>query len=406
MPCPPHITNFFFLFLCRGASFREEFAHLSEVRSIVPKDVNLIALTATASLITKKVILKSLCMDTEKTFILTKVPNKLNICYRVTTKPDEKKDMLMPVVLDIKQNGRSAKKTLIICRTYQECIDIFVELVTELDSEDALFVPSLSTGDDREHVCQLYTACTAEDTKDYILKSFTSHTGAVRVVVATIAFGLGLDAPDIRQIFHWGPSSNIEAYVQETGRSGRDGLQSTAVLFLRPSDQQATDEATEQPMQVYCRNSSICRRQLLMSEFTAEAIEQPSPLHNCCDVCQQRCRCEACECIAALSSLPEVMETNTIDNEQVQLLDPQKRQQLHAELCAYRESLCQEATNVSGQAIPLLFGVEIATGLTDNLIEKIIIRSHSMDSVSQLLSLGVTSVAQAKAILHIIFSVR
>ena len=58
-----------------------------------------------------------------------------------------------------------------------------------------------------------------------------------------------------------------------------------------------------------------------------------------------------------------------------------------------------------GAGYPTLFGVEIATGLTDNLIEKIIIRSHSLDSVSQLLSLGVTSVAQAKAILHIIFSV-
>ena len=347
-------------------------------------------------------------MDTRKPFILAKVPNKLNICYHIATKPDEKKDMLMPIVLDVKQNGRSAKKTLIFCRTYQECIDIFVELVTELDSEDALFVPSLSSNDDREHVCQLYTACTAEDTKDYILKSFTSHTGAVRVVVATIAFGLGLDAPDIRQTIHWGPSSDIEAYVQETGRSGRDGLQSTALLYLRPSDQQATDEATEQPMQVYCRNSIICRRKLLMSEFTAETIEQPSPLHNCCDICQQRCPCEACECTAALSLLPEIMETTTasVGNEQVQLIDPGKCQQLHAELYAYRESICQEGTDRSGRAIPLLFGVEIATGLTDNLIEKVIIESQSLHSVSQLLCLGITSVAQAEAILNIIFSVR
>lgn len=166
----------------------------------------------------------------------------------------------MPIVQDIKQNGRSAKKMLIFCRTYQECIYTFVELTTELDSEDVLFVPSLSSSNDKEHVCQLYTACTAEDTKDYILRSFTGRTGAVRVVVATIAFGLGLDAPDIHQIFHWGPSSDIEAYVQETGRSGRDGLQSTAVLFLRAGEQQPRDEATEQqPMQVYCRNSSVCR---------------------------------------------------------------------------------------------------------------------------------------------------
>ena len=98
--------------------------------------------------------------------------------------------------------------------------------------------------------------------------------------------------------------------------------------------------------------------------------------------------------------------TATVGDEQVQLIDPRKRQQLHAELCAYRESLCQEATDRSGQAIPLLFGVEIATGLRDNFIEKVIIESQSLHSVSQLLSLGITSVAQAEAILNIIFSVR
>ena len=102
------------------------------------------------------------------------------------------------------------------------------------------------------------------------------------------------------------------------------------------------------------------------------------------------------------------METTTasVGNEQVQLIDPGKRQQLHAELCAYRESLCQEGTDRSGRAIPLLFGVEIATRLTDNLIEKVIIESQSLHSVSQLLCLGITSVAQAEAILNIIFSVR
>ena len=182
---------------------------------------------------------------------------------------------------------------------------------------------------------------------NYILRSFTSPTGAVRAVVATIAFGLGLDAPDIKQVFHWGPSSDVEAYVQETGRSGRDGLQSTAVLFLRESEQQPRDEGTEQPMQVYCMNSSICRRQLLMSEFTAETIERPSSLHECCDVCQRECRCEACECTAALSLLPEDiqgMETNS-RSEQVQPLDPEKHLRLHAELGVYRESLRKEATD-------------------------------------------------------------
>ena len=77
-------------------------------------------------------------MDSREPFIITKVPNKLNIHYCVATKPDEKKRMLMPIVEDIKQNGRLAKKTL------PNISRIFVKLVTELDSEDVLFIPSLS----------------------------------------------------------------------------------------------------------------------------------------------------------------------------------------------------------------------------------------------------------------------
>ena len=280
-----------------------------------------------------------------------------------------------------------AKKTLTFYRTY----DIFVELATELDSEDALFVPSLSSRDGKEHICQLYTACTAEDTKYYTLRSFTSPTGAIRVVVATIVFGLGLDASDIRQHFiRVRLVISRHTYVPEIGRSGRDGLQSTAVLFLRASEQQPRDEVSKQPIQVYCTNSTIiCRRQLLMSEFTAETIERPSLLHECCDVCLQECHCKECECTVslALSLLPEdikEMEKNTTTSttEQVRLLDLEKCLQLRAKLRMYRKSLCKEATDSARQSIPLLFGVEIATGLTDHLIEIIVAERLSLHSVT------------------------
>lgn len=86
------------------------------------------------------------------------------------------------------------------------------------------------------------------------------------------------------------------------------------MLYLSASEQQPKDAVTEQPMQVYCRNNSVCRRQVLLSEFTTETIEQPSPLHDCCDVCQRTCSCEQCECTTLLYLLPEdiqEMETDT-----------------------------------------------------------------------------------------------
>lgn len=56
--------------------------------------------------------------------------------------------------------------------------------------------------------------------------------------MATIAFGMGLDSQCVRQVIHWGPSSQLEDYVQETGRGGRDGGLSLAILYFAKADQQ------------------------------------------------------------------------------------------------------------------------------------------------------------------------
>ena len=70
----------------------------------------------------------------------------------------------------------------------------------------------------------MFTACTILSVKDAILESFCKSDGILRVVIVTVAFGMGLDCPNVRRVMHWGPSSDIEQYVQETGRGGRDGL--------------------------------------------------------------------------------------------------------------------------------------------------------------------------------------
>ena len=79
--------------------------------------------------------------------------------------------------------------------------------------------------------CDMFTGCTHSSVKEAILKNFCDSAGALRIVVATIAFGMGLDCPNVRRIIHWGASSDIEAYMQETGRARRDGLSATAVLY-------------------------------------------------------------------------------------------------------------------------------------------------------------------------------
>lgn len=115
----------------------------------------------------------------------------------------------------------------------------------------------------------------------------------VRIVVATIAFRMGLDTPNVRQVIHWGPPEDLEFYVQETGCGGRDGAPTRVTLFYKKADLSASSHITE-PMCKYCTNLQDCRRKVLISEFTEDELQLPSYLHLCCDVCVKLCKCEEC----------------------------------------------------------------------------------------------------------------
>ena len=82
-------------------------------------------------------------------------------------------------------------------------------------------------------ISEKFTACSSRNTKKNVLKSFTQPNGLVRIVVATVAFGMGLDSPNVRYVIHWGPPNDIKLYVQETGRGGRDGKPVVCTLFYQ-----------------------------------------------------------------------------------------------------------------------------------------------------------------------------
>ncbi len=82
----------------------------------------------------------------------------------------------------------------------------------------------------------MFTACTVRNVKQCIIKSFTNVTSPLRIVVATVAFGMGLDCSNIRRIIHWGPPNDIESYIQEIGRAGRDGKEATATSYYNGND--------------------------------------------------------------------------------------------------------------------------------------------------------------------------
>ena len=139
----------------------------------------------------------------------------------------------------------------------------------------------------------MYLSCTDQVVKDTIISNFTSHSH-LRIVIATVAFGMGIDCPDVRQVVHLGISSDIESYVQETGRAGRDGLPAMALLLRKPK----TERFGDKTMQAYVSNTTKCRRDTLFDNFHAYSRsredDDTAPSCQCCDICWTSCSCGDC----------------------------------------------------------------------------------------------------------------
>ncbi len=203
------------------------------------------ALTATATLSTRRFIIKSLNM--QKPAVIYVPPVKSNIAYYVMDKPKDGIHVAFQPIVDKLIDDRNMGRIIIFCKSYDNVISIhkyFVRKLGEYHTE-----PKGSPNYVVYRVVDMYTHCTHPTVKTKILEQFTSPS-PLRVVIATIAFGMGINCPDVRLIVHWGVPEDSEMYVQESGRAGRDGKISCAVLFKGPHD--LDKRYTSKQMIQYC----------------------------------------------------------------------------------------------------------------------------------------------------------
>ena len=282
--------------LLRGDEFRVDFAALGSVRSLVPDQVNVMALSATATRHTFESVVDRLSMDNVSVVGLSPMRENIRYAVRPMTSLEE---LSAQISMGLKSLRNYYPKTIIFCRRYNDCTGLYKLLESNLNAD--LTHPSAAPNLQQYRLVDLYT-CTSASTaemKGKLLTAFTSTASTLRVLIATTAFGMGIDCPDIRWIVHWGPPSLVEEYVQEAGRAGRDGAASTAVLMYGRVRKDISDA-----MKNYGENGSTCRSRYLYSDllfFDSALISNTGC--SCCDICASSCHCGHCQTFDLPSSL-------------------------------------------------------------------------------------------------------
>ena len=247
----------------------------------------MMALTATASSVTRKEIVKILGM--KKPHIIVRCPNKQNIVFSVEKKYDDIDIVFKPLVEELKLKRTKMDKVIIFCRSYEHCSSIYCYFKDAL--KDYFTDPPGYKDVSNFRVVDRFSACNSPSIKNHILSAFSSPNGRLRIVIATVAFGMGIDCPNIRRIIHWGPPSDIESYIQETGRAGRDGDTAYATLYY--SKRELSLPFMDSSMVAYCKNDDTCRREVIFRDF--DYVKDKSVTDcRCCDLCAMVCECFEC----------------------------------------------------------------------------------------------------------------
>lgn len=211
-------------------SFRKEFSHLGEIRSLLPEDVHLMALTATATKATRQHIVRILNM--QKFTVVSASPMKTNLIYYVAKKKDLFHD-LEPIIESLISKQNKMNRVIIFCRRYDEVTALYHYFQRRLG--DTFTFPKGAPNLVQYRTIDMYTHCNHDSVKEEVVKLFTQDSH-LQVVIGTIAFGMGIDCPDVREVIHWGVSDDTEMYVQESGGGGRDGGLSRCFMFYGGRD--------------------------------------------------------------------------------------------------------------------------------------------------------------------------
>ena len=286
-----------------GHDFRPDYKSLGETRRQFP-GVPVMALTATATENVKADVIHNLSMQSCEIF--SSSFNRPNLSYTVIHKKGATKAAFQDILQKVKVQYKN-KPGIIYCLSRKNCEDLARDLLEQ--GVQAHFYHAGMPANERTEIQRAW------------------QRGTYKVIVATIAFGMGIDKPDVRFVIHNSIPKSLEGYYQETGRAGRDGLKSACYLYYSYKDSAALkrfiDESDGSPEQKerarqmlrsviqFCENRTDCRRVQILGYFAERFRKEDcgQSCDNCCSANVTEIKDFTKEAVAALQLVEHMQKS-------------------------------------------------------------------------------------------------
>ena len=282
----------------------------------------------------------------------------------------------------LREKKENLDKHLVFCKTINDCARIYRIFIKIFSRECELF--------------NMFHSKTPDSVKEFIRQDMSFSAGIIRVLICTNAAGMGVNFKDLHNVIHYGPPNDLDTFLQQMGRAGRDGRQAHEIVIYRlhKGHLKAVDAEIVQMLR-----SDKCRRKIINAAYMSTSESTCPVSHACCDNCEQSCDCGDSLCPMSHPIKEMYVPESEEEEEKLRTVSLEHEQLLESKLLALQ---CQLEIKEQVSVVPN----ELMHGFTTAVIQQVLANASTIFSTEDVMrKASVWSHEVAKMIINIIETV-